>query len=373
MVRERSVRKSVYAALERDLREAIADRRFLPGQFLPSEHELTARYGISRRSVRNALAEMERDGLIHKKPGKGTVVGDLAQADRIQAGKTIAINFERETHGSYGRGGWDYYREQVALGACDCADEVGLRMELVSLAKLADRAPHLDGILLISPPRAYLANLSRLADVGVPIAVAGRAAPDERIGYVMMNHREWTCRGVDYLIRLGHRRIALIGGPLSLPPLDQRHLGYCDALSAHGLAYDEDLVLDGPIVPDYVRIVRQFLDDVQATAVFINGGGLASAALIAICERHRIPDEMSVMCFDDIQEYLDHPGPRITCIRQPLHALGSGAARVLVRMIKGGQPLREIIPGELVIRNSCARPEEERKKLQDLLTVQDVD
>jgi len=345
--------------LKQDLVRAITGRKLLPGDFLPSEHTLTAEYKISRRSVRNALAELEQEDLIYKKPGKGTVVGDPAHAGRVRMEKTIALPFEKETHGSRGPGGWDYYREQVVQGICDYADEVGLRIELVGLSQLAERASGLDGILLISPPQAYMQNLPRLADTGIPVVLVNRTAPDERIGYVMTDHREWTCRGVDYLIRLDHKRIALIGGALSLSPLSERAQGYRDALSAHGLAYDEELVLHERFGPEYVRIARQFLDEVQATAVFINGDALASAALIAICERYRIPDEMSVMCFDDIQEYLDHSGPPITCIRQPLYALGSGAARIVVRMMKGGHPLREIVPAELVIRNSCARPQEE--------------
>jgi len=355
----RSVSKCVYAKLDKDLRESIGNKKLLPGQFIQSEHELTARYGISRRSVRKALADLERDGLIHKKPGKGTVVGDSAHGGRLRMQKTIAINFEKDTQGFEGHGSWDFYREQVVQGVCDYAEELELSVELVGLDKLYGRVSGLDGALLISPPRAYMAErFSLLVDTGLPVVVVNRAVPDERVGYVMVDHRKWTGLGVDHLIGLGHRKIAFIGG-LQNPPLNERLLGYRDALAAHGLEYDERLILQEPLRPDYIHLIRRFLDEVRVTAIFIPGCVFAVATLIAVCEKYRVPDEMSIMCFDDIQGYVDQPVPPISCIRQPLHSLGFTAARMLVRMIKGGQPSREILPAELIIRSSCARPKED--------------
>ncbi|HZV50621.1 MAG TPA: GntR family transcriptional regulator [Candidatus Dormibacteraeota bacterium] len=65
---------ALYAALRDELRRLIESEDLAPGDLLPSEPELVSRYGVSRATVRAALAELEREGLVTRQQGKGTYV-----------------------------------------------------------------------------------------------------------------------------------------------------------------------------------------------------------------------------------------------------------------------------------------------------------
>ncbi|KGI92726.1 hypothetical protein MD26_13355 [Pseudomonas sp. H2] len=66
----------LYGQIQADLQGAIERGEYAPGSRLPSEHELCARYQVSRSTVRQALNEMLREGVIYKAHGRGTFVSD---------------------------------------------------------------------------------------------------------------------------------------------------------------------------------------------------------------------------------------------------------------------------------------------------------
>ena len=66
-----------YSQLKRLLREDIAARGLEPGDRLPGDHELCERYQVSRTVVRQALLELEHEGVVRREKGRGTFVGDL--------------------------------------------------------------------------------------------------------------------------------------------------------------------------------------------------------------------------------------------------------------------------------------------------------
>ena len=70
----------LYYQLAAILREKIASREYRPGDQIPAESELGRSYGVSRMTVRQAIAGLEQEGLIRKEPGRGTFVSDQAVA-----------------------------------------------------------------------------------------------------------------------------------------------------------------------------------------------------------------------------------------------------------------------------------------------------
>src|SRR5690606_8217829 len=64
----------LYHRIKTDLLSAIDSQQYLPDARLPSEHELCERYGVSRTTVRQALGELLREGVIYKQHGRGTFV-----------------------------------------------------------------------------------------------------------------------------------------------------------------------------------------------------------------------------------------------------------------------------------------------------------
>src|SRR3569833_738583 len=66
----------LYYQLKERLTQQIMGGDFQPGTLMPSERELSDRYGISRMTVRQALGEMVKEGLLLREQGKGTFVAE---------------------------------------------------------------------------------------------------------------------------------------------------------------------------------------------------------------------------------------------------------------------------------------------------------
>ncbi|HEY8582623.1 MAG TPA: GntR family transcriptional regulator, partial [Capillimicrobium sp.] len=99
---ERETGRPLYAQLKRTLTDLIAAGTLSPGDRLPSESELCERYGVSRTTVRQALAELESDGALRREQGRGTFVAEPAPnsgflqstsgffEEAVAAGRTVA-------------------------------------------------------------------------------------------------------------------------------------------------------------------------------------------------------------------------------------------------------------------------------------------
>jgi LacI family xylobiose transport system transcriptional regulator len=163
-----------------------------------------------------------------------------------------------------------------------------------------------------------------------------------------------------HLLDLGHRRIAMINGPDGWPCCRARVDGYRAAMDAAGV----------PIDPALVRISTLYVEGGMAdgrellrlpdppTAIFcandLQALGVYEAARL---EGVRIPDELSVVGFDDLS-FTQWSGPPMTTVRQPLVQMGAMAANLVVT-IAGGEPLehnRVELATSLVIRQSTAPP-----------------
>jgi len=67
-------RSTLYNHVKLRLREAIEAGEYKPGDRIPSEHELMARFGVSRATIRKALSELVLEGWLHRVQGRGTFV-----------------------------------------------------------------------------------------------------------------------------------------------------------------------------------------------------------------------------------------------------------------------------------------------------------
>jgi len=160
---------------------------------------------------------------------------------------------------------------------------------------------------------------------------------------------------MDYLLSLGHKRIATITGRPELESTNRRLKGYRDGLIKAGLPIDERLIASG----DYTtlsgaRCARQLLSlDPPPTAIFAANDQTAIGVFQVAQELGiRIPEDLSVIGFDNISEsrYMG-----LTTIDQFISEMGYVAAQMLFKLINGESLDSQIyqIKTQLVIRNSC--------------------
>ncbi len=165
----------------------------------------------------------------------------------------------------------------------------------------------------------------------------------------------------EHLLALGHRRIAIIHGPLDRSTGVERLEGYRATLRAAGLRPDPLLTREGDFKQESGYRWAQALLDLTPppTALFCTNNLMTVGALQALLERKvRIPDELSLVGYDDMEWWtLTHPP--LTTVGQPVYDLGREAMRLLLTQIgreKGRRPQRIVLKPELILRESCGPP-----------------
>jgi LacI family transcriptional regulator len=158
-----------------------------------------------------------------------------------------------------------------------------------------------------------------------------------------------------HLIGLGHRRIAHIRGRSDLQSAQLREAGYRESLEAAGIPFDPALVRDGgyesALTTQSARELLTLPD--RPTAVFAANdmsalGVMASARELGL----RVPEDLSVIGFDDIPEAAS-ANPPLTTMAQPLHDLGARALQMLIELLDGREvPAHVQLSAELVVRAS---------------------
>ncbi|MBK3626220.1 LacI family DNA-binding transcriptional regulator [Streptomyces asoensis] len=181
-------------------------------------------------------------------------------------------------------------------------------------------------------------------------------------GVVSVGAANWQggVTATEHLLALGHERIAVVSGPRRRMCSSARVAGYRSALAAAGVAHRPEYVRNGGFDESLAeRRTRELLDLPEPpTAVFVCSDRMALGVCLALAERGlRIPDDVSVVGFDDLPESR-WTTPALTTVRQPLAEMAATGLRLLLRMMDGERPegTRTELSTRLVERSSTAPP-----------------
>ena len=194
------------------------------------------------------------------------------------------------------------------------------------------------------------------------VAVAGHLRLDG-VTNIVLDHRRAAQLALKHLVDLGHREIALMKGPPDSSDSVDRWKAVCCVSQGLGIQVRPDLTvqIEGEAgTPELgYPFTKQLLAGNRAfTALLAFNDSSAIGAIRAINEAGlRVPEDISVVGFDDIQSAA-YSSPALTTIRQPLQKMGEIAARTLLgRIDDPEQYLPELlIEPELIVRKSTARP-----------------
>ena len=243
-------------------------------------------------------------------------------------------------------GGYDL---GIMHGVQDALEESGHRLVIFAtheeedrqrlwLRRLLDQST--DGVLLLLPyERMGIANT--LMEQQIPFVAIGDRNETKAGAFPTIGSTIWLggYTATEHLIALGHRRIGIITGPLHLMTSRARLAGYREALERAGIPVDPALICEGTyLLGDGVVQTDYLLNQPDPpTAIFAGNDAQAAGVYQALYQRNiRIPDEMSVIGFDDVM-YTAQMAPPLTTIRQPLVEIGKMAANMLLRLIAGQQ------------------------------------
>jgi LacI family transcriptional regulator len=218
------------------------------------------------------------------------------------------------------------------------------------------RSAYLDGVVVASASLddPLIPNLLRDR---IPFVSVGRH-PNNPVHYVDADNINGAQMAVEHLIRLGHRRIATITGPLDMIHGQDRLSGYRQALEARGIPVEEELIVEGDYTEASGMVAMQRLLPASPTAVFVASDMMAVGALKALRQANRrVPQDIGLVSFDDIP-IASAIVPALTTVRQPIERMGSIAVEVLLGVLESSPEeaapaQRIVLPTELVVRASC--------------------
>ncbi|MDW5325938.1 LacI family DNA-binding transcriptional regulator [Plantactinospora sp. KLBMP9567] len=215
-----------------------------------------------------------------------------------------------------------------------------------------------DGVILVASDLAPPVH-AELRRLNVPMVLVDPAGvPHLDIPTIGATNWAGGLRATEHLLSLGHRRIGFIAGPPRLLCSRARLDGYRAALDAAGIPLRDELIVPGDFYHEsgYSGGAALLDLDEPPTAIFASSDQMAFGAYEAVRRRGlRVPDDVSVVGFDDLPE-ARWASPPLTTVRQPLAEMGLLAARTVLRLA-GGEPLdtpRVELSTDLVVRDSSA-------------------
>lgn len=192
----------------------------------------------------------------------------------------------------------------------------------------------------------------------IPCVVINNCVADLDVSCVAVDNVGGAFSAVNYLISLGHKRIAHITGDMYTQAAQQRLEGYKQALKKNSIAFRPSYVFNTDYSRGKARMAAEGMLKMPeaATAVFVASDSMALEVMTVAREMGKqVPADLSIVGFDDNPSGLDAP-VALTTVKQPLIQMAEEGVKELSRLMKKakGGPVRKInLATELVIRESA--------------------
>jgi len=263
----------------------------------------------------------------------------------------------------------DPFNYAVLCGIEDECERLGLSLMYASLP--VNRFSHattwssllenddIDGLVIVGVVLRDPAVTSRIPQ-HIPVVLADACADGIDCDRVVTDNVHGACMAVSYLIAQGHCCIGLIGSSETEPEhpsISERRQGYLHALAHHDIskAYIEDSYLTGESA--YAATLSLLKRSPNITAIFACNDDVAYNVIRALRDLGlRVPEDISVMGFDDKADTVDNPLP-LTTMRVEKELMGALAVRQLYERAvnRDRPPITTIIGTKLVVRESVSK------------------
>jgi LacI family transcriptional regulator len=213
-----------------------------------------------------------------------------------------------------------------------------------------------DGLIVLLVSETHEPTIDALAELTVPLVVVERDLPPRvRASRVLSDHPAGVSAAVEHLLELGHRRIAIVGGP-DVRPTRQRRQAAERVLAEHGLDPASLLVRNGLFSGEHgAEATRELLDLPEPPTALIAGSNqIMAGALQVISNRElELGRELSFIGYDDVAVAKVYRPP-ISVVERDLVAIGEVAAEILLSHVRDpvAEPREVVLPTRYIRRGS---------------------
>lgn len=215
---------------------------------------------------------------------------------------------------------------------------------------------NLDGCIMIGMARNN-PNIVQQINSKTPTVFVDLDIIGKRTSYIISDNVQGAKTAVNYLFKLGHRKIGMIMGQWITKPAQDRMVGFQKQKNILNLVNKSDWIIESDFSEQggYNAMNKILKLENFPTAIFCQSDSIAIGAIKAIKEsNYKVPLDFSIIGFDDI-EMSKHLDPPLTTIKQNKDIMGEKAAELLFNIIESNSkdyfPL--VLPVELVERSSC--------------------
>ncbi|MHB9035746.1 MAG: GntR family transcriptional regulator [Armatimonadota bacterium] len=350
MSKSRFDRNLKYEALRDLLKEAILRGEYLPGDRLPSESELSSKYGLSNPTVREAFAQLSHEGLVNRVQGKGTFVARVKPKL-----SNIAVVMPAITPGLVFSDVCSALLQYVAIearengtGAQLYLDNCRIEMERENLLDIAHRKPS-GAIVFYMGGEQNLDCLQAIRDAGVPLVLIDRYVDSINCDYVVTDNFSGAYRAGKMLLDRGFERAFLFTEEINASSARDRVAGYKQALSAYNVGINETTVVDlTPLnYPDYderaFEQVRRILKQSKDPVAILSVHRWVAPLVWTVVQEERIdPSRVGMACFDD-PPGIYPSGTTLIEVIQPLDQIAARAVKIILNRLQGDTQIQKVV------------------------------
>lgn len=361
-------------ARQKNPKITIASVARLAGVSTATAGRVLGGYGYSSEEVRERVQESARK--------LGYQPNQLARSLITGVTKTIGVvsgDIQSPFYSSVLGGIYEVARAEGFGILLTSSDEI-LQREVEAIRLLMEK--QVDGFIVAPSELVDSAHLRALVASGKPLVQIDRIVEGLDTDAVMVDNVASSQRCTAELIACGHARIGVVaeleswqGGsledfirgvsagtvsPTHLFPSWQRLYGYLQAHLDAGLPVDAALIarVGTYSLEAAEAAIGKVLSRAAAPTAFFSTDGLMSAAIMGVLKERRlsIPDDLSLVCFDDL-DWMRFHQPAISAVVQPTRKMGETAARLVLEQIHEDRtaPRREVLAATLILRDSVRR------------------
>ena len=346
----------VYIQIAELLKKQIFSGELVNGEQLPGEHQLAAQFGTSRVTLRKGLQILEEQKLILQRRG----IGAFVTYNMPRRHYRIAI-LEAPAKGEYG----DVVMVELmpalsSLNECEFTVLRGANTPVEALMQKLNEH-HCDGLIAIAPSGSVYKALCKPKFNTVPTVVIGLSHPSlSKAGRAVVDiEPDIIGKGVEYLVKLGHRKIAYLScDPEDNSMIRQRNNDFENAAKRFSLHIGKNYIMAEKVPSWYDAARNRVLEFKRSgdcpTAILTMGTMFAFGAWQGAMEAGlRIPEDISILGFGCNRFY----NPHLSSILQPLKQIAGKAAEIMMATLLSGKNMNTkpfFFPAIIEERGSCA-------------------